>query len=819
MVRRGGGVDAAGAALVTEHGARERSLFTPGPPRRWIPAVFGVVNEGANRRRPTDIVRAGLATIIVFVTATGAHTLAVNERRTFELLTDLPDWLRPVWLACYWLGTSGVVIALLLALLFARRFRIVGLLVAAAAAAAVVAGALRAWVDAGSVRGDAGMSAHGAVPEYPIVVLAVATAVLVVVAPYLLRPARRLVYAALWTGAAGAVGAIVGLPDDVIGALAIGWGVAAILHLAVGSPAANPSVDQVSSALDGLRLSVHDLRLDEPPVWGESRYRATAPDGTPLAIDVIGRDASDARLFAKIGRSIWYKDSGPSLALTRSQQLEHRAYILLIAERSGVRVSEVVLAGISGAHETAVMVQRVPEGERLVDADPARITDAVLDDAWQNLMKLHEVHLAHGSMRASNVVVRDDGTTACVNFAHASSDAPPERCALDSAGLLATTASIVGNERALDAAERALGAEGLNLVLPLLASAAMPAATRKEIPDTKASLAALREQGGTLTGQPAETLTELRRVSPGTLLMAAGAMLGIYLLIGEVAGIDFSEVFDNAEWDWVVLAFLLSPLPQFTSSISLMGAVAAPLPFRPVLGEQFANNFTGLVGGTVASTALVIRFFQKQGQKVAVAVSSGLLNSLAAGMIQTVLVVVGLLLTSSDFTPSSTGGEGAAGLIIVLFIVAVIAVSAILFIPKIRARIKRVVAPQWKAGRENLTGILTTPRKAVMLFGGNLASQVIFALVLDASLHAYGGSLPLMQLIVINSLASVLGGMAPVPGGMGVVEAGLIAGLTAAGIPQETAVAATFTHRTFTAYLPPIWGWFALQWLRRNDYV
>jgi uncharacterized membrane protein YbhN (UPF0104 family) len=76
-----------------------------------------------------------------------------------------------------------------------------------------------------------------------------------------------------------------------------------------------------------------------------------------------------------------------------------------------------------------------------------------------------------------------------------------------------------------------------------------------------------------------------------------------------------------------------------------------------------------------------------------------------------------------------------------------------------------------------------------------------------------------LQLIVINSLASVLGGMAPVPGGMGVVEAGLIGGLTAAGIPQEVAVATTFTHRLFTAYLPPVYGWFALGWLRRNDYI
>jgi len=54
---------------------------------------------------------------------------------------------------------------------------------------------------------------------------------------------------------------------------------------------------------------------------------------------------------------------------------------------------------------------------------------------------------------------------------------------------------------------------------------------------------------------------------------------------------------------------------------------------------------------------------------------------------------------------------------------------------------------------------------------------------------------------------------------MGVVEAGMILGLTAAGISEDVAVAATFLQRLFTAYLPPIWGWFVLLWLRRKDYL
>jgi uncharacterized membrane protein YbhN (UPF0104 family) len=41
-------------------------------------------------------------------------------------------------------------------------------------------------------------------------------------------------------------------------------------------------------------------------------------------------------------------------------------------------------------------------------------------------------------------------------------------------------------------------------------------------------------------------------------------------------------------------------------------------------------------------------------------------------------------------------------------------------------------------------------------------------------------------------MASIVGGAVPVPGGVGVVEAGLIAGLTGAGIPRNQTVAAVF---------------------------
>jgi hypothetical protein len=41
-------------------------------------------------------------------------------------------------------------------------------------------------------------------------------------------------------------------------------------------------------------------------------------------------------------------------------------------------------------------------------------------------------------------------------------------------------------------------------------------------------------------------------------------------------------------------------------------------------------------------------------------------------------------------------------------------------------------------------------------------------------------------------------------------EAGLIVALTGAGISKNQATAAVFVQRSFSAYLPPIAGWFTL---------
>ena len=266
------------------------------------------------------------------------------------------------------------------------------------------------------------------------------------------------------------------------------------------------------------------------------------------------------------------------------------------------------------------------------------------------------------------------------------------------------------------------------------------------------------------------------------------------------------------------MTFFLALLPQFSQAVAMLGAVSARLPFGPVTGVQFANAFTGLVGGTAGNATLNIRFFQRQGLPPAVAVSSGVLTSATGFIVQAVLIVVAVIVTGPEFD-FKIGGDDVPGWLAALGLVLLLGLAAVLLVPSLRKRAHDLVANQVKSAWENVRGVLANPRKAVQLFGGNLTSQLFYAMVLGAALHAYGQSLPLLQLVLINCVASFIGGAAPVPGGMGVIETGLIAGFTASGIPEVDAVAATFTARLCTSYLPPIWGWFALSWLRKKEYV
>jgi uncharacterized membrane protein YbhN (UPF0104 family) len=182
-----------------------------------------------------------------------------------------------------------------------------------------------------------------------------------------------------------------------------------------------------------------------------------------------------------------------------------------------------------------------------------------------------------------------------------------------------------------------------------------------------------------------------------------------------------------------------------------------------------------------------------------------------------ILVVAGTLpfvnahVDTSHVKLSAPDTRLVAAIVVALVAVAVVALA----VPSVRAK----VVPMVRNGVSSVAAVARTRRKRLELFGGQLAAQVLFALTLGAVARAYGVHLTLADLLLVNAAASAFAGVVPVPGGVGAAEAGLTAGLMALDVPESTALTIALTHRLCTYYLPPIWGYVSMRWLRGKGYI
>ena len=290
---------------------------------------------------------------------------------------------------------------------------------------------------------------------YLAVRLALATAVVVMASPYLARPLRYVGRVVVGLGAVAGIALGTALPIGMVAAFAVGIGSAAIIHLLFGSPAGRLTLDQVADALAELGVEASGLRQAPLAPRGLAVVTAEAPDGRSLLVKVYGRDAWDGQLLASAWSSLWYRGDIPHLALGRRAQVEHEAFVTLLAERAGVSVLPVVAAGMASERDALLVTETT--GRPLGPLDPDEIDDELLEGIWGNAARLHALGVAHRRLDSSRVVVRPDGTAAFGDFGGAEVAADDADIAADRAQVLVATALAAGVERAAAAALAGLG--------------------------------------------------------------------------------------------------------------------------------------------------------------------------------------------------------------------------------------------------------------------------------------------------------------------------------------------------------------------------
>ena len=736
--------------------------------------------------------------------------------------------------------------------------------------------------------------------SFPVARVAATVGVATAALPYLSRWLQRSIEIVIAMLALATVVNGSGLPVAVLVSLAVGWGVTALVHLIFGSPLGLPSPSEVGELLADFNFVVEDLAPVSRQEWGVGRFDGRI-DGVEVDVSVYGRDASDAQLLAKTARYLFYRDSGPSLTLTRRQQVEHEAYLMLMAERAGVRVPQVLAAGPAGAARDALLVTRppvgrllgsfapfvlppsdpeavkdptegsdtptvdqgsgsprdvaadtlgestgeaqsthqsqapVPDGATVHDppsdatAEPVGpiIDDRALEGMFGQLLALRSAGIAHGALSTQTVVVDDDGGVGFVDFRSATTMATADDLNRDMASVLAAASSVAGPVRTVAAATNTMPKHALIDALPFLQRAALDSAAAKSLRGKKAILKAVREEGAAAAGVEVPKLIEPRRISWVTLVLVIGTLIGGWALIGVLINVGKSwSTITGAAWGWVAVTFVLAQAAYPAIAVTTVGSVTDPLPYGRTVALEISDAFVALAGGSMAVLATRVRFFQQEGYTPTIAVSSGVLVSTASWIVKGGIFLIALPLALSNFNfgdPEGASGGGSDSNVVWLIVIVVavvgVALGLVFAVPRWRRLAAAKLRPKASEVWSHLRILAGHPRNLVEIFGGNIAAQLFVAMALGTSLHAFGQHLSLATLIIVLTLGSMLGGVSPVPGGMGVVEAGMIIGLTAAGISEQDAVAAVFVQRLFTAYLPPVWGWFVLVWMRKKEYL
>ena len=779
--------------------------------------LFAGAADAPRARRATDVLAVVLGAIGLLFLSLAESPLPAIFRPVNRVIAALPDLLTGLWqvavgLLVWW------ALALLVAALVRGRLSVARDLALSAALAGGLSYGVAQAVHAGWPPGSE-WHLYGPPAWYPAVQLAVPAAAVITAAPHLTRPARRL---GRWLIAGAALGVVALAATSILGATA---GIVAavisagVIHLVFGSSAGRPSLDGVRQALAELGVATSALGEAERQEAGVFTVEALDAEGAPIVVRVYGRDAYDTALVSTLWRAVWLRQPGAQLRLSRLAQVEHEALLTLLASQAGIATDEVVTAGATADDDALLVVRR--SGTPLSDGAEG-VGAGLLAEGWRVLGRLHAAGVRHGQVDARHLVVTPEGL-GLVGFRGGTVAPTAGQRRTDQAQYLVTTTLLAGPEEAIGAALDALGPDGLTKVLPYLQPPALTGPQRDGVDHAGLDLDDLREQAAARAGTEAPELEQLRRISFASLSQILLPLLAAFALFTVASGIDFEELADtvrDARWWLVAIGLVVAQLPRLSQAVSTLGASPVDLPLGPVYALQLATSYIAIAIPTAAARiAINVRFFQRHGVTPTAAVTVGAIDGIGGFVTQAFLLGSLLLLTSASLDLDLERAPDSA--ISLLGIVVALGLGAIAAVAAVRPWRQAVFGLVGRLAREAGSAIrsLRSSRKLAILFGGNLASEVLFAFALGAFARALGTPVGLGELLVINISVGLLAGIIPIPGGVGVVEGGLAFGLVNAGMTEEAALAAVLLYRISVFYLPPVWGYPAFRWLQSNGHL
>lgn len=594
----------------------------------------------------------------------------------------------------------------------------------------------------------------------------------------------------------------------------LGWAIGLAVRYSFGTPINRASVEKLVEALNSGGLIVDEIELSLETSEGRI-FRAVLKTGAQINVWVFDWELQGSGVLGSWWRGLTVKTSGDFRGMSIRRRVERTALLTYAIAATGVRVPEVELVREIEPDSIFIALENLSGSSFAeINSRKIQITSSQIEKFLTDVKTMHDADIAHRSLSAENIYVTQSGDIAITGVHSGTVAATDLQQRVDLAEALVTAARSSSILETVQVAKKLFSTKELIRTIPAIQNVAMSRKTRQYLRSNKELLKDLRKALGELAPSSDLQPISFQRIKWKNILLASASVVALYVLVPQFSQINPQELLSTAEWKWAGIALISSALTYFASTALLLSFISVPVNRFRALQAQLAASFATLVTPpTLGSVAVNIRFLNRAGV-------SGPAAATAVGVSQVVIFFIHVLLlvvfgvvagTQTDF--SFRPSRITLVIFVVIFALLILGFS----INQVRNWILNKTRPIFSQAGPTLAIIAQQPQRLLLSVLSSISLNFAYIVAFYSSLNAFGSDISFATAAFVYLAGATLGQAAPTPGGIGAVEAALVAGLTASGIPSGTALSGVLLYRVVTFWLPVLPGWYAFANLQSKN--
>ncbi len=596
----------------------------------------------------------------------------------------------------------------------------------------------------------------------------------------------------------------------------LGWSVGLAVRYVLGTPINRASEAQIREGIevDGIKILSMNFLMETT----EARiFKVKLSTGKELNVWVFDWELQGSGVISSWLRGLFLKTSGDFRGMSIRKRVERTALIAHAISAAGVKVPEVEMVRELEPDSIFIALENI-SGKNLAELSNNKfeLSDELIEQFFHSVQKLHNADIVHRALSAENIFITDSNNIAFTAVHSGAIAATEVQQRIDLAESLVTIARVTSIQKCIQIAKKVFRTNELTSVIPALQKVAMSRKTRNYLRNNKKLLLELRKGLGELASTSEIEPIQFQRVNWRNVFLAFFSVFALYILVPQFSQVNFTELLSKAQWQWAAIALISSTLTYIASTSLLLAFVIQRVNWLKTLQAQLAASFATLVTPpTLGSVAVNIRFLNKSGVTTTSSATAVGVSQVIMFFIHVIFLVVTGVIAGAQTDLSFRPPRITLFVFVVLFAIIILALS----FTRIRNWVLSKTKPIYSQVGPTLAVIFQQPKRLLVSLISSVLLNILYIISFYASLKAFNADVSFFTIAFVYLAGATIGQAAPTPGGIGAVEATLVAGLTATGVPSALALSGVLLYRIVTFYIRVLPGWFAFVDLQRKNLI